>query len=561
MVDRARFDIILRDSFSGPAKRASGALGDVERGLRRVQRQQTSQMRASLRGFGRDMGSQGSGGFLGRFGTAAAFGGLTAGLAGVVVAGAEVASTFARVAYSAQAAYLSVASFRQDSITSLQTVLGNNAAAQRTFANALVMANQTPLDPQDVIGTFTNLAVGGFSERELAPLTAAAADIQAARGQAASDALVRVFSQMSGLGRVQRGDITMQAITAGLNAGDIFQSIARQMNLGTGAQGIRAAEQAVSRGRVNDRIAVQAFLDSVQRRYDNGGALGSFSRNQSNTLTGALSNARGAMFTLLASTDLSRTTGVQSVTRAVLALNSSLDMTSGTGRRLRGVIVSASDAVLNGLFGGITEDGIKGAMSDALDFAEGFVGVLRVGLPIARDFVVGFRAGVRPLLAGLRVLSADDAGAGMENFARAMGQVGQVMGFAAGATVVVVGGIAAISASGGRLGAMAGEWTAGILTFTTGLGDIGYNGALSIVEGFERGLLETGGRISTAVTGAFDGAVTAARDVLDWHSPSGVFMQAGSDVARGFELGVGGGADAAAAAAASGHTGCCLIGS
>ncbi len=186
MVDRARFDIILRDSFSGPAKRAAGALSGVERGLQRIQRQERAQARAQLKGFGRDMAGAAGRNALWRFRF------TDIGLAQLASAGAQVVATFGQIAYSAQAAYLSVASFRQDSITSLQTVLGNNAAAQRTFANALVMANQTPLDPQDVIGTFTNLAVGGFTERELAPLTAAAADIQAARGQAASDALVRV---------------------------------------------------------------------------------------------------------------------------------------------------------------------------------------------------------------------------------------------------------------------------------------------------------------------------------------------------------------------------------
>lgn len=548
MVDRARFDIILRDSFSGPAKRAAGALSGVERGLQRIQRQERAQARAQLKGFGRDMAGAAGRNALWRFRF------TDIGLAQLASAGAQVVATFGQIAYSAQAAYLSVASFRQDSITSLQTVLGNNAAAQRTFANALVMANQTPLDPQDVIGTFTNLAVGGFTERELAPLTAAAADIQAARGQAASDALVRVFSQMRGLGRVQRGDITMQAITAGLNAGDIFQSIARQMNLGTGAQGIRAAEQAVSRGRVNDRIAVQAFLDSVQRRYDNGGALGSFARNQSNTLTGALSNARGAMFTLLASTDLSRTTGVQSITRAVLALNSSLDMTSGTGQRLRRVIVSASDAVLTGLFGGITEGGVTGVLNDVMDVAEGVVTVMRVGFPIVREFVggivVGFRAGIRPFLSALRAVGAFQPGEGMEAFAKAAGYAGTALGYIAGAIIIVGGGMAALTAGFGQMGALIQPGAAGLVTLASTMGEFGYNGALSIVEGFERGIAETGGRISSAVTGAFDGAVNAARDVLDWHSPSGVFMQAGSDVARGFELGVGGGADAAAAAVA-----------
>lgn len=552
MVDRARFDIILRDSFSGPAKKAAGALSGVERGLQRIQQRERSQARAQLNRYGRDMAGAAGRNALWRFRF------TDIGLAQLASAGANVVATFGQIAYSAQAAYLSVASFRQDSITSLETVLGNNAAAQRSFRNALVMANQTPLDPQDVIGTFTQFAVGGFGERELAPLTAAVADIQAARGNAAADSLTRVLTQIRGLGRVMRGDITMQGISAGLNAGDIFESIARQMNLGTGRAGIRAAEQAVSRGRVNDTIAIQAFLDSVQKRYDRGGALGTFARNQSATLTGALSNMRGAMFTLLGSADLTKTAGVGAVTNAVLALNSSLDMTSATGQRLRGVIIGASDAILTGLFGGITEGGIRGVMEDALSLAEGVVAVVRIGAPLVRSFVggagAGLRAGLYPVIASMRALGTVEGGRKLELLGVAFGYLGRAVGFFVG---VVGSGVALVvsftAATGALFGAAqaAGGALLGLLdTGTDAMADFGYSAAVGIVEGFERGLAETGGRMAGAVTGAFDGAVGAARTVLDWHSPSGVFRDAGEDVARGFALGVQGGAGLVASSVA-----------
>mgnify|MGYP000894826724 CR=1 FL=1 len=573
MADRARFDVILGDQVSGAAGRATVAMKGLEASFRSVARLNASawrrdqgimaaQARARVRA---DVAAaRGGGGFFdglfGRGGRAdtmlggvGRFGLMAAGLASVARVGMDVASTFGRIAYSAGSAYLSVASFRQDSIAGLTTVLGNQRAATNAFRNALVMANQTPLDPQDVIGTFTSLAVGGFRESELAPLTAAAADIQAARGQAASDALVRVFSQMRGLGRVQRGDITMQAITAGLNAGDIFEDIARQMNLGTGRAGIQAAERAVSRGRVNDTVAINAFLASVRRRYDRGGALGTFARNQSNTLTGALSNLRGAGFTLLASTDLSRTAGVQAVTRTVLGLVQALDMGSATGIRLRRVIVGFSDAALTGLFGGGDAGTIEGVFNTVLDVAEGVTGFLRIALPIGRQFVggvlVGMRAGFTPVLVALRAIGGADAGRRVEVIAVSFGYLGRAIGFVVGVVgtgaAVVTSFVGVIASAGAGITALTGYALSGLDTLTTRGSEWGYQAALSIVTGFETGFLDAGGRVVGAVERTFEGAVQSARTVLDWHSPSGVFRDAGDAVSRGFELGIAGGAPAA----------------
>lgn len=389
MADRARFDVILNDRVSPGAKGAAGSLSVLQKQLMatnaltrsssahlarwgvQIRRDFGAEMRAirSLnntsytlgRASGFSFQQWGAGTRLATTRTAELtdrFAGL-GGAVGTLAAGtAAAAAGFGRIAYEAGSAYLSVARFREDSLTSLGTVLGSQRAAGRSFGNALIMANQTPLDPQDVISSFTNFAVGGFSERELSPLAAAVADVQAARGQTAADSLTRVLTQIRGLGRVMRGDITMQGISAGLNAGDIFESIARQMNLGTGRAGIKAAEAAVSHGRVNDRVAIQAFLDSVQRRYDRGASLGTFARNSSNTLTGALSNLRGAMFTLMAGLDLGNTPGVKALRDSVLAITGALDAGSESGRELRAVIVEGANMIGTELFGGITKDAL-----------------------------------------------------------------------------------------------------------------------------------------------------------------------------------------------------------
>lgn len=539
--DRARFDVILGDKVSPGARSGAASIAALQKQLRglnadarsssaqlarwgvRVRADYAAQARA-LRSLDNTTGTIGRAGYMSfsqwgsgaRIATAGTgslldrVSGLAAGAGGLVTvarAAADVATRFGEIAYEASGAYLSVARFREDSITSLRTVLGSEAAAGRTFGNALIMANQTPLDPQDVISSFTSFAVGGFHENELAPLAAAVADIQAARGNAAADSLTRVLTQIRGLGRVMRGDITMQGISAGLNAGDIFESIARQMNLGTGRAGITAAEAAVSHGRVNDRIAIQAFLDSVRRRYDRGASLGTFARNSSNTLTGAISNLRGSMFTLMASLNLANTPGVRAIRDTVLAITGALDASTDSGRELREVIVDIANNTFTEMFQGITKDDVSRGVRDLVPVLRSIGYVMRGGVFVARVFFGGLVEFGRATIGVFRLAG--------EEFDVWLGMFDE-----------------------------AGRIVDNLITLPDRMLAIAHDAGAAVITGFTEGLLNSPATIEGAMEGAFTSAVDTVRGVLRSHSPSEVFRGIGGDVAAGFRLGIEGGTPA-----------------
>lgn len=536
--DRARFDVILGDKVSPGARSGAASIAALQKQLRglnadarsssaqlarwgvRVRADYAAQARA-LRSLDNTTGTIGRAGYMSfsqwGAGTRVAttqtaelserFAGLGGALGTLAAGTAAAAAGFGRIAYEASGAYLSVARFREDSITSLRTVLGSEAAAGRTFGNALIMANQTPLDPQDVISSFTSFAVGGFGERELAPLAAAVADIQAARGNAAADSLTRVLTQIRGLGRVMRGDITMQGISAGLNAGDIFGSIARQMNLGEGAEGIRRAEAMVSHGRVNDRIAIQAFLDSVRRRYDRGASLGTFARNSSNTLTGAISNLRGSMFTLMASLNLANTPGVRAIRDTVLAITGALDASTDSGRELREVIVDIANSTFTEMFQGITKDDVSRGIRDIVPVLRGIGYVMRGGIFIARVFFGGLVEFGRATIGVFRLAG--------EEFDVWLGMFDE-----------------------------AGRIVDNLITLPDRMLAIAHDAGAAVITGFTEGLLNSPATIEGAMEGAFTSAVDTVRGVLRSHSPSEVFRGIGGDVAAGFRLGIEGGTPA-----------------
>ncbi len=130
--------------------------------------------------------------------------GLLGGLAvGAASALAGVVSSFAEVGVAAARSVVEVAAFRESSLVALEAVLGSSQAAGRQFRNAITVANQTPLDTQDIVAQTAAFAIAGFQEREIAPLVAASADLGAAFGQRSSEGFSFALSQIRAAGQLQ----------------------------------------------------------------------------------------------------------------------------------------------------------------------------------------------------------------------------------------------------------------------------------------------------------------------------------------------------------------------
>lgn len=456
---------------------------------------------------------------------------------GVGALGVRIAQSFAEIGLAAGQAVIEVAAFRESSLASLNAVLGNARSAGRAYRNAIVIANQTPLDTRDVIQAQTQLAVSGFRENELTPLLAAFSDVQAARGGEAGQALIRVLGQIRGLGRVNRGDITMQAQTAGLAPGLVFQAIADRMGL----QNAAAAEAAVGQRRVNSQVAIQAFLDATSRAYDGGGPLGTFARQQSETLTGALSNLRNAGFNLLAQIDFSKIPGVIAFKNAILQITAALDAGSPAGQRLRGVITGTVNTVGN-LFARISPQTIAQGFGFVQRVITGIGNGLRAAWPIVRAFGQGFgpafMAAVRPLGAIFAQLaSGGGPSAGtMQLLATAARGMGQALGFLVGTMTTTITLGAAFVAATAAWGATLFGW---ITNFSTQIVERFRTMGADIMAGLRNGILSSVAAPVVAIQAAGQNLVDGVKQTLGIQSPSKVFAdEVGRWIPAGVEQGI-----------------------
>lgn len=119
---------------------------------------------------------------------------------GIAAVAAGIVGSFVGIGAQVAQTVVQIAAFRESSLVALEAVLGSSAAAGRQFRNAITVANQTPLDTQDIIQQTQSFAIAGFGEREIAPLVAASADLGAAFGQRSSEGFSFALSQIRAAG-------------------------------------------------------------------------------------------------------------------------------------------------------------------------------------------------------------------------------------------------------------------------------------------------------------------------------------------------------------------------
>mgnify|MGYP003472990948 FL=1 len=531
-----KWRLLLQDSVSPGAKSARDSLKAFRGELARVGRDQARAASQNARRMQENQRLLAAGTRQGL--------GLLGGLAiGAVGALAGIVEAFGGMGLAAARGVIEIAAFRESSLAALETVMGSSDAAGRSFRNAMVMANQTPADTADVVANFQRFAVAGFAEREIAPLVAATADIGAAFGTTASDSFALVTSQMRAAGKMDRGDLR-QLLNAGVNTGEVLDSIARQMNIqGATEQTRRAAVlAAISRRQVTGEVGIQAALDATRNRLDRGGNLGTFARRQSETLVGALSNAKNAVFNMIAGMDFANIPGVQTFKNTLLAITAALADGTPAAAMLRGAVAGAANAV-GGLFGRIfTVQNAMGALQLA-GRAFGAIGRFATAAwPVVRAFVSaigpGFMAGIAPLRAMLGSLMSGGPPSArtLALITGAARGLGSAIGFAAGAITTFLGGVGllatGLAAAWGTIGGLVAAGITSVRAMFTPVGT-------GIVDGIIAGITGGIGRMGESIRGLGASAVQSARAALGIHSPSRVFADAiGRQIPAGIELGI-----------------------
>jgi len=327
---------------------------------------EASSMRQVAIGFARGMGDRASsipGAML-----AAPFKALTAGFDVVTSIGEKVAGATADL----MGAVVDAAQFRQNALSGLEYMLGSRKAAVDIFADAQKLATETPLDTDKVISGIKQLVTAGFSGDESKVLFKAVAD-QASKfadDAGMQDKVIQAFSRVKGRGMATGEDLESFRV-AGFRSESIAQSLLENENLAPLFKKIKVGgiaggktryvsrdkadpesimatvKEVLGSGKIGTYTFLNAAIKSLERDKPN---LGEFAKKMGKvSLTGTISNFKGAFGDLLKSTDVQSWKGIEAFQRFLTRITEAMSPASETGKRLLSVFQGITDSLLGGL--------------------------------------------------------------------------------------------------------------------------------------------------------------------------------------------------------------------
>ena len=460
-------------------------------------------------------------------------------------------------------AVLEMIAFREASLTTLRAMARDDSGRRLTgraadrqardqFRFAQTFARQTPLDVAQVIDLQRQTSAAGFTGARNRDVVRAAADVGAfnPNDPAAASHFLLGLGQLRNASSVRTQDLRQTAQAAGLGENDILREIARQagqtQRRGETDAAYNGRIQAMQRAnRFTGAQGVEGVLAALQAR--NGGALGSFATAQGGTLTGTISNLRGAVLDFVTSIDdIENLPGIRALKDTLNGIVDALTGSGPTAERLRNTfarIVDQASQFVADLGGG--RDGAAALMGRMLDAAERLWPFVRdVSMAFGGAAWEGLKTGLAPLLEQLGELGNDSSGT--VAFAAELGRdLGVMLAYGVKITLAFGALVAMLIVLGVWLSDILVaiiEWPQSILNVVTSVGAMFEGFGASIVNGFREGFFGLSDGAIGDVANWSNDIANAARANLGIHSPSKVFADIGSQIPAGMSLGIDSGA-------------------
>lgn len=289
------------------------------------------------------------------------------------------------------------AQFRENTLTSLQYGLMNNEGmdelgakkkARGIFGFSQQLARETPLDTDQIIESVRDLTTARFTSDEATLLTRLVAD-QASKFQdnpGMAKQVVSFLSRVKGRGYANQEDLGDSARAAGFSTRDITMNLAKRMGI-TGKDDLDVAakvrKQLGQAATVGDNTFINAVIASVEKGKS---AIGDFAKQNSETLTGSISNVKSAFKDMIQSVDLQDWDGLKSLKALLGRITEAFNPTTESGKRFLATVHEVTDNILTSL-DNITSKDIQSFLSGAADVALGISRALKEAFSWAAQLV------------------------------------------------------------------------------------------------------------------------------------------------------------------------------
>lgn len=554
------FVLRLRDMVSGPAGKASAALGRVSASFSGVNRSSDRSTAAASKHVDRVSKSAG--------GASAALGGMARGAA--LAVGALALGAAVGIGRSVGQA----ATFREDTMLALKTLLRSQSAAEQAFAKARATAEKIGQDPREVLGAYVDLLGKGLDTSTVDQIVRSMADLKVVSPNANFEGIVRAIGQIKGAGRLQ-GDELNQLAEAGISVDTIYEQLSKQ--IGKSRDEVRKLQAA---GKISASQAISGILAGINATVGGGDAGAAAATRATSTISGIMDTIKGRAVGLVLDLEVPGSGAVRGVLQTIA---SSLDGTTETGQRLRSVLGSVLGAV-GALVGRLLDAGGGAAFDGIMSGLEMVSGLIVELVPVVGAFAQGWVAGlatagpavqqifaaltglahvlaanhaaismVAQVIAGVMVVGLRLAGAAAQAFSASIGVVATIFGAVASAVVSVGGAVLGlvevfVGAGSAIVSAVVSSFY-GAVGFLTELPARASQLGSDIIAGLVSGITAGAQAVADAVKRVAGGAIDTAKATLGIKSPSREFAWIGEQSAKGWQIGLDSAADGPAAAA------------
>lgn len=535
----------LLDRMSGPANKIAGALKKLDPALK-TNAGGVSLFSRGIDFIGRSFGPKAAGATL-RFADAAVkLGDRFSFLKPVIEGAGKAGALFGRGALAVGSAMLTVTAgaitagtglavaggkwavdairFREDTLAGFKAMLGSQSAADGVMSQVQKFAAKTPFTTTEVVGMANSLLTRGFKANELEKLMLGVGDVGAMLGTDKMESVIGALGKMRSRGKLG-GEAMEMLADAGVSTKLVYDALSK--SLGKSRDEV---EKLISAGKVTDAQGVSATLEAISQGLS-GGKLGGAMEAKSKTLSGLVSTLASVPEDLIAAVNFDKF--LQPLKDFVKQLTDALSPDTAVGQRFIAIFEQL----------GTTIGTVFVALGGGRDIETTIGGLLNVLEPLVKVFGAFVEGGMRGLgavftpLIDVFVMMGQQPD-GIASFTRAMTELGEVVGFVAGAIVVgagtMVGAVFAFVTALSKVGElMTGFWQAVLAIDWAELG-------INIIGGIIQGLFAMMGPLAAAAVGIGNTIKSALEGNLKIASPSQVFAELGQMTGLGFLQGLEG---------------------
>lgn len=278
---------------------------------------------------------------------------------------------------------LEAASFRENSLIALESVLGTRKEASAALNQWESFAQGTPWETRDMVNWGKTFRIMGLSSLDTMTMLKGVSDIGALNGfnPEKVNQATQAFAHMFALGKVDMEQMR-QFATLNIPLNKVFDRLA--VRLHTTAAGARARQQS---GMLGSTDAIAAILDVVAGKGD----LGNLTNKGASSFSGLLSTLESRPFELFENLESSK--GFKTIKKVMKNLADVLNPASKEGKNIIAVVTGLADKlglVLGPLTGPEGKKSIVAffnAFVDGAKEAMGVVGTLATGAMVALRFM------------------------------------------------------------------------------------------------------------------------------------------------------------------------------